>query len=189
MLQSAMYGKKQVPSWLSDTENFTSFQGESSSLYSMEPWMTGSSANLKQGTDAQFGNSMNGLNDMRSMPGAFPGNGLYDLDMDLGYTMNNFSTYGSIKAEAEPSYNSLTDILRRATGMNEDATMIGGSQWDARMLDQASHIVNDPRKTNQEIQDLLENIRPDEDLPPEDREGTPEGLVYPLVCHSALLFG
>jgi hypothetical protein len=42
--------------------------------------------------------------------------------------------------------------------------------------------MNDPRKTNEEIKALIENIRPDEDLPAENREGTPEGLKYPLVC-------
>ena len=50
------------------------------------------------------------------------------------------------------------------------------------MADQFDYIMNDPRKTNEEIKVLLENIRPDAELPAEDREGTPDGLVYPLVC-------
>lgn len=50
-----------------------------------------------------------------------------------------------------------------------------------RMGDQYDYIMNDPRKTNDEIKALLENIRPDAELPAEDREGTPDGLVYPLV--------
>ena len=42
--------------------------------------------------------------------------------------------------------------------------------------------MNDPRKTNQEIKDLLRE-HPVLMLSYllEDREGTPEGLVYPLV--------
>lgn len=52
---------------------------------------------------------------------------------------------------------------------------------NARMEEQFNYIMNDPRKTNDEIKALLENIRPDTDLPAEDREGTPDGLVYPLV--------
>lgn len=52
-----------------------------------------------------------------------------------------------------------------------------------RMAGQVDYIMNDPRKTNEEIKALIENIRPDEDLPAEDREGTPEGLKYPLVCY------
>ncbi len=50
-----------------------------------------------------------------------------------------------------------------------------------QMGEQYDYIMNDPRKTNEEIKALLENIRPDADLPVEDREGTPDGLVYPLV--------
>ena len=51
---------------------------------------------------------------------------------------------------------------------------------------QIDYVVNDPRKTHQEIADLLANIRPDSDLPAEDREGTPEGLKYPLYEHQKL---
>jgi hypothetical protein len=52
---------------------------------------------------------------------------------------------------------------------------------DLQMANQYDYIMNDPRKTNDEIKTLLENIRPDVELPMEDREGTPDGLVYPLV--------
>lgn len=47
--------------------------------------------------------------------------------------------------------------------------------------DQRDYIRNDPRKTQEEIQSLLENIQPDVDLSVENREGTPAGLKYPLV--------
>lgn len=53
-----------------------------------------------------------------------------------------------------------------------------------RMADELDYVMNDPRKTTQEIKELLENIRPDIELPPEDREGTPEGLKYPLVSRT-----
>jgi hypothetical protein len=54
--------------------------------------------------------------------------------------------------------------------------------YQERISEQLDYIMNDPRKTNEEIKALIENIRPDEDLPAENREGTPEGLKYPLVC-------
>lgn len=57
------------------------------------------------------------------------------------------------------------------------------------MQEQVGYIVNDPRKNAQEIQDLLENIRPDVDIPPEDREGTPDALVYPLYEHQKIALG
>jgi SNF2 family DNA or RNA helicase len=44
----------------------------------------------------------------------------------------------------------------------------------------------DPQKKAQEIQGLLENIRPDVEILREDREGTPDGLKYPLYEHQKL---
>lgn len=48
------------------------------------------------------------------------------------------------------------------------------------------YVRHDPTKTLDEIKQLLENIRPDMDIPPENREGTPEALVYPLMEHQKL---
>jgi len=48
------------------------------------------------------------------------------------------------------------------------------------------YVRHDPTKTVDEIKKLLENIRPDMDIPPENREGTPEALVYPLMEHQKL---
>ncbi|KAL8766510.1 MAG: hypothetical protein Q9209_006726 [Squamulea sp. 1 TL-2023] len=45
---------------------------------------------------------------------------------------------------------------------------------------------SDPTKTLAELKELLNNIRPDEDLPPENREGTPDAMVYPLMEHQKL---
>jgi hypothetical protein len=47
----------------------------------------------------------------------------------------------------------------------------------------AHYVSNDPTKTLEEIKSLLENIRPDMEIPPENREGTPDALVYPLMEH------
>ncbi|KAL8903274.1 MAG: hypothetical protein Q9207_004043, partial [Kuettlingeria erythrocarpa] len=55
-----------------------------------------------------------------------------------------------------------------------------------RYLDRVNYLTNDPTRTKAEIQDLLENIRPDEDLPEENREDTPEAMVYPLMPHQKL---
>ena len=48
------------------------------------------------------------------------------------------------------------------------------------------YLTNDPTRTAGEIKSLLENIRPDEDLPPQNREGTPEAMMYPLMEHQKL---
>jgi hypothetical protein len=49
--------------------------------------------------------------------------------------------------------------------------------------DFAHHITNDPTKTKEEIKALLQNIRPDMDIPKEDREGTPDALKKNLMEH------
>lgn len=48
------------------------------------------------------------------------------------------------------------------------------------------YVMHDPTRTATEIKTLLENIRPDEDLPPENREGTPEAMKYNLMEHQKL---
>ena len=55
-----------------------------------------------------------------------------------------------------------------------------------KYVDRINHVTNDPNRTKSEIKALLENIRPDEDLPPENREGTPEAMTYALMEHQKL---
>lgn len=55
-----------------------------------------------------------------------------------------------------------------------------------RYMDRVNYLTNDPTRTTAEIKELLENIRPDEELPPENREGTPDAMVYPLMEHQKL---
>lgn len=51
--------------------------------------------------------------------------------------------------------------------------------------DRYDYLTNDPTRTREEIKSLLENIRPDEELP-ENREGDPEAMKYPLMPHQKL---
>lgn len=55
-----------------------------------------------------------------------------------------------------------------------------------RYTDRVNYLTNDPTRTSAEIKSLLENIRPDEDLPAENREGTPDAMTYPLMEHQKL---
>jgi SNF2 family DNA or RNA helicase len=50
----------------------------------------------------------------------------------------------------------------------------------------ADDFISDPKKTVEEIKELLENIRPDNELSEENREGTPEAMRYPLMEHQKL---
>lgn len=56
----------------------------------------------------------------------------------------------------------------------------------ASYMDRIDYVTNDPTRTAEEIKCLLENIRPDEELPAENREGTPEAMTYPLMEHQKL---
>ncbi|KAI9876872.1 MAG: hypothetical protein M1830_005415, partial [Pleopsidium flavum] len=60
-----------------------------------------------------------------------------------------------------------------------------GSEHTQNYLDRYDYLTNDPTRTREEIKSLLENIRPDEDLP-ENREGDPEAMKYPLMPHQKL---
>ena len=56
----------------------------------------------------------------------------------------------------------------------------------ARQMAYYDYVRNDPTKSREELKNLLENIRPDVELPPEGREGTPEAMKYPLMEHQKL---
>ena len=55
-----------------------------------------------------------------------------------------------------------------------------------RYIERYDYLTHDPTKTTEEIKNLLENIRPDEDLPAENREGTPDAMTYNLMEHQKL---
>ncbi|KAL9132225.1 MAG: hypothetical protein Q9217_000029 [Psora testacea] len=67
-----------------------------------------------------------------------------------------------------------------------DANDPANRQLYDQYMDRVDYVTNDPTRTTAEIKSLLENIRPDEDLPPENREGTPEAMTYPLMEHQKL---
>jgi hypothetical protein len=195
-LQMAMYGKQPVPAWM----------GSSPSTYSgstLNPFGSGHQSGMTTASGSAGGyvypsaisNGMNNVTgSMSAYPGAYPGGSMQNSVPGLGYALNNapgtFSGYGVNLPSSSQNFDSsqasssdeLGDIIRRAgNNYNEISDYL---KLDGRMANQVDYIMNDPRKTNQEIKDLLENIRPDVELPPEDREGTPEGLVYPLVSVS-----
>lgn len=80
----------------------------------------------------------------------------------------------------------LSTIIDRSAGIDYSKGIdMNGNPLDPRAAAIYDY-VNDPRKTEQEIKDLLENIRPDMDIPKQDREGTPDQLVCALYEHQKL---
>ncbi|RFU32429.1 hypothetical protein B7463_g3913, partial [Scytalidium lignicola] len=100
------------------------------------------------------------------------------------------STYGAQSSGVKGAlgntsmFDTLSDVINRTSSALYD--QMPRFLYDERYAGQLDYIVNDPRKTTEEIKALLENIRPDVELPAEDREGTPDGLKYPLYEHQKL---
>ena len=82
---------------------------------------------------------------------------------------------------------SLADTINRTNNYDWTAMTDGeGKPLDSRLANYIDDYVNDPRKTEEEIQQLLSNIRPDMDIDEEARGETPEALRYPLYVHQQL---
>jgi hypothetical protein len=101
----------------------------------------------------------------------------YSLTNPFGHSYDG-SSAGVKPTMNRPSMTPFTDI--NAIANLPPYSSLSGSYME-NMAEQYDYIMNDPRKTNDEIKSLLENIQPDVELPKENREGTPDGLKYPLV--------
>ncbi|KFY47309.1 hypothetical protein V494_00064 [Pseudogymnoascus sp. VKM F-4513 (FW-928)] len=102
------------------------------------------------------------------------------------YYPNNYgeSIGGAYPGIASPAMNApLAQILSQTRAADFVAMR---DRLNQGLAGEIYNYVTDPRKTEKEIQDLLENIRPDTEIPVENREGTPEGLKYPLYEHQKL---
>lgn len=100
------------------------------------------------------------------MPGTFPG-------------MGRAPTLAS-NANRTP----LSDIINR-TGTFDYVNGLDelGNPLPGRIMDYINDSLHDPKVTEQELDDLLKNIRPDMDIPEGNRDGTPEGLKNSLYPH------
>lgn len=81
----------------------------------------------------------------------------------------------------------LSGIISQTNNIDWDRNLDAfGMPLNDRLRNYYEDLQDDPRKTEEEIKELLANIRPDEDIPEEDRVGTPEALRYPLYPHQQL---
>lgn len=72
----------------------------------------------------------------------------------------------------------MTSMFDYANGTDDS-----GNPLPDRLTDYLDGALHDPRVSNQELDDLLKNIRPDMDIPDQDRGTTPEGLKSSLYAH------
>jgi hypothetical protein len=89
--------------------------------------------------------------------------------------MTNGSYYSQPGPSTEPS--SLAAAINRVNGYDFNAMLdADGNPLNSRLMDFLDDYVNDPRKTEEDIQVLLSNIRPDMEIPEEERGETPEAM-------------
>lgn len=99
----------------------------------------------------------------------------------------NGNPYSAAPSPQVPTGGYLPDIIN----LTNDIDWVNGldalgNPLSANLRSYYEDLHDDPRKTAEEIKDLLANIRPDEDIPEEDRIGTPEQLRYALYAHQQL---
>lgn len=99
-----------------------------------------------------------------------------------GYLVN-----GADPLRLQPA-SSLASIIR-AGSVYGDGLMDYTAGLDANIATYVTDLLADPRKTEEEIGELLSNIRPDMDIPVEERGTTPDALKYPLYPHQILALG
>jgi hypothetical protein len=112
-------------------------------------------------------------------------NGSYSAIPNIGA---NFHTVSPVAGPSNSSStNSLADLIGR-TGNYDYSNMTDGfgNPLSSRLTSYIDDVVNDPRKTSEEIKELLSNIRPDMEIPEEERGQTPESLRYGLYLHQQL---
>lgn len=114
-----------------------------------------------------------------SRPGMLS-SGLYDPFQSLG-------GFNGFHPTLQSSGSGLSDIISQSNHIdwanNRDAL---GRPLNDRLRSYYEDLQEDPLKTAEEIRELLANIRPDEDIPEEDRIGTPEELKCRLYAHQQL---
>jgi len=116
-----------------------------------------------------------------------------------GYTVNNLPSYGmngTYPTIAGPSQgfhaassmfsDAFSGIMHGRINNISDDEMPDFQNPTPEKMHHLDYMLADPKATEQQIKDLLENIKPDNDLPVDDRENTPEGLKGALVSHSHL---
>lgn len=115
-----------------------------------------------------------------SLPG-----GLVTVDSSRPGMLANGGYYGpNIPGSNGTHVPSLNDIISRtATYDFTSMTDAWGNPLDERLT---SLGLDDSVKKEEEISKLLASIRPDEDIPPEERGETPPDLKYPLYSHQQL---
>ncbi|KAF4124468.1 Superfamily II DNA or RNA helicase, SNF2 family [Geosmithia morbida] len=87
----------------------------------------------------------------------------------------------------QPASDRLSSVINRTSQFDfVNGTDGSGNALPERVTDYLHDIMHDSRVTEKELDDLLQNIRPDMEIPEKNRNGTPEGLKGTLYYHQEL---
>lgn len=93
----------------------------------------------------------------------------------------------SVPGPSSGHASSLTDIITKTNMFDYTSGMDAyGNPLPERLSDFIQDAYHDPRVTEKDLDNLLQNIRPDMDIPEMNRDGTPAGLKRPLYPHQEL---
>lgn len=93
----------------------------------------------------------------------------------------------SVPGSSSGHASSLADIITKTNMFDYTSGMDSyGNPLPERLSDFIQDAYHDPRMTEKDLDNLLQNIRPDMDIPEMNRDGTPAGLKRPLYPHQEL---
>ena len=97
------------------------------------------------------------------------------------------SSYCRADSPVNGNTDTLSSIINRTAGYDfANGINALNSQLPQRLTNYIQDTMHDTTVSNQELDDLLKNIRPDMDIPEQNRNGTPEGLRGTLYRHQEL---
>ncbi|EEU47462.1 uncharacterized protein NECHADRAFT_105989 [Fusarium vanettenii 77-13-4] len=98
-----------------------------------------------------------------------------------------FSGIPNVPGPSSGHASSLADIITKTNMFDYTSGMDAyGNPLPERLSDFIQDAYHDPRMTEKDLDNLLQNIRPDMDIPEMNRDGTPAGLKRPLYPHQEL---
>lgn len=92
---------------------------------------------------------------------------------------NDINSYGTPPQGFSGAFSTTMDTLSQMANHFNSADL-------SRFEDPSDYLRADPTKTAEELKTLLENIRPDEEIRPEEREPTPKAMRVELMPHQKL---
>ena len=110
---------------------------------------------------------------------AIYGAGNYLANKAYGLIDNDIASYGSSPYGYRPDPFSQSPYGGQLPNPTDPLYMERMTSY----MDRWDYVSNDPTRTKEELKALLENIRPDQDIDPRNREGTPDAMRYPLMEH------